>query len=70
MQVWISNHGGRQLDSTHGTFTVLPRIAQAIRCLSQDVTIIVDGGVCRGGDRAETLSGGRRKLARHGAQGV
>eukprot|EP01047_Picozoa_sp_COSAG01_P022912 COSAG01_NODE_1378_length_10526_cov_13.789105_9_plen_162_part_00 len=50
MQVWISNHGGRQLDSTHGTFTVLPRIAQAIRCLSQDVTIIVDGGVCRGGD--------------------
>eukprot|EP01050_Picozoa_sp_SAG11_P027201 SAG11_NODE_6792_length_1248_cov_1.080070_1_plen_126_part_00 len=29
--IWVSNHGGRQLDQTHGAMTVLPKIATAVR---------------------------------------
>jgi isopentenyl diphosphate isomerase/L-lactate dehydrogenase-like FMN-dependent dehydrogenase len=28
--VWISNHGGRQLDCSRGTLDVLPEVARAV----------------------------------------
>ena len=28
--IWVSNHGGRQLDHGHGCLTVLPNIASAV----------------------------------------
>jgi isopentenyl diphosphate isomerase/L-lactate dehydrogenase-like FMN-dependent dehydrogenase len=45
--VWISNHGGRQLDSGRATIDALPRVASAI---GRRAPIIVDGGFRRGTD--------------------
>ncbi len=51
--VWISNHGGRQLDNSPAPFTVLPRIADAV---NGRVPIIVDGGIRRGQDVFRALA--------------
>ena len=45
--VIVSNHGGRQLDSVPGTFSVLPRIAEAV---GDRAEVLVDGGCQRGAD--------------------
>ena len=45
--VWVSNHGGRQLDAGLGSMDVLPEIVQAVGGRAE---IIVDGGVQRGSD--------------------
>lgn len=45
--VIVSNHGGRTLDTTPSTATVLPRIAQAV---AGDLPLLVDGGIRRGTD--------------------
>jgi len=45
--VWLSNHGGRQLDNVASALTTLPSVAQA---LMGRIKIIVDGGVHRGQD--------------------
>jgi isopentenyl diphosphate isomerase/L-lactate dehydrogenase-like FMN-dependent dehydrogenase len=45
--IYISNHGGRQLDSSPGTLDVLPEIAQAVGSRAE---ILLDGGVRRGQD--------------------
>ncbi len=49
----VSNHGGRVLDSTPGTATVLPEIADRI---SGRLTILVDGGIRTGGDVLKMLA--------------
>lgn len=43
----VSNHGGRQLDQSPSTISVLPAIRQA---LGEGTTIILDSGVRRGAD--------------------
>jgi len=43
----VSNHGGRVLDYTPATCTVLPDIANAVK---GKITILADGGVRSGGD--------------------
>lgn len=43
--IWVSNHGGRQLDSTEATIDALPRVADAVGGRAE---IIVDGGFSRG----------------------
>ena len=43
--IWVSNHGGRQLDSTQATIEALPRIAEAVGGRAE---IIVDGSFSRG----------------------
>ena len=43
--VWVSNHGGRQLDSTEATIDALPRIVDAVGGRAE---FIVDGGFSRG----------------------
>src|SRR5215468_8631500 len=45
--VYVSNHGGRQLDHGRGTLDILPEVVQAVRGRA---TIIVDGAFVRGTD--------------------
>jgi isopentenyl diphosphate isomerase/L-lactate dehydrogenase-like FMN-dependent dehydrogenase len=58
--VWISNHGGRQLDSGRATIDALPRVAAAI---GQRAPIIVDGGFRRGTDIIKGLALGATLVA-------
>ena len=45
--IWVSNHGGRQLEDSVAPFDVLPEVREAV---GPDVEVIVDGGVRRGLD--------------------
>jgi 4-hydroxymandelate oxidase len=58
--VWVSNHGGRQLDTAPATVDVLPRVADA---LGGALPIIVDGGVRRGTDVVKALALGANAVA-------
>ena len=58
--IQVSNHGGRQLDDTPATFTVLPRIADAV---GGRVPIIFDSGVRRGQDVFKALAHGANVVA-------
>jgi isopentenyl diphosphate isomerase/L-lactate dehydrogenase-like FMN-dependent dehydrogenase len=58
--VWVSNHGGRQLDSELGTMDLLPEIVQAVGGRAE---IVVDGGVQRGSDVIKALCLGARAVA-------
>jgi glycolate oxidase len=53
--VYVSNHGGRQLDHGLGSFTVLPEIAEAVRGKAK---VMVDGGFYRGTDIVKALAAG------------
>ena len=75
--VWLSNHGGRQLDNTPSALTTLPQVAAALR---GSIPIIIDGGVFRGQDVFRALALGATAVglgrpllygsALGGAQGV
>jgi lactate oxidase len=58
--VWLSNHGGRQLDHVASAMTTLPAVAAA---LEGKLTIIVDGGVYRGQDVFRALALGADAVA-------
>ena len=45
--VYVSNHGGRQLDHGRGTMEILPEVVGAV---GGKATIVVDGGFMRGTD--------------------
>jgi len=51
--IWVSNHGGRQLETSPATINVLPSIRKAV---GSNVEIILDGGVKRGTDIAKALA--------------
>lgn len=55
----VSNHGGNNLDTTPATIRVLPSIAEAV---GDDVEVLLDGGVRRGGDVAKALALGARAV--------
>ena len=46
--LWISNHGGRQLDNTTSTLDSLVRVASL--CDESSMSLIFDGGIRRGSD--------------------
>jgi L-lactate dehydrogenase (cytochrome)/(S)-mandelate dehydrogenase len=50
--VIVSNHGGRQLDTTPATLDQLPRVVDRV---GSRVPVLVDGGVRRGSDIAKAL---------------
>jgi len=53
--IYVSNHGGRQLDHGCGTMEVLPEIAAAV---GSRAGIIIDGGFARGTDVVKAIAGG------------
>jgi len=57
----VSNHGGRQLDTSPATIDVLARIADALAGHG-DVELYVDGGVRRGTDVVKALAMGARAV--------
>lgn len=58
--VWISNHGGRQLDTAPATIDVLSGIATAVKGRAE---VIFDGGIRRGSDIAKALAVGADAVA-------
>src|ERR1700691_4070866 len=51
--VYVSNHGGRQLDRGRGSMDVLPEIVEA---LAGRAKIIIDGGFYRGSDVVKAIA--------------
>ena len=58
--IWVSNHGGRQLDGAIATADALPEVVAAVRGRA---SIIVDGGVRRGTDVVKALAMGADAVA-------
>src|SRR3954469_18853859 len=57
--VYVSNHGGRQLDHAQGTIEVLPEVVAAVDGRAE---ILWDGGVLRGTDVVKAISLGARAV--------
>lgn len=53
----VSNHGGRQLDTTEPTLRALPHVVEAV---ADRVPVLVDGGIRRGTDVLKALALGAR----------
>ena len=51
--IYVSNHGGRQLDHGLGTLDMLPEIVAAV---GGQAEILVDGGFCRGTDMVKAIA--------------
>lgn len=58
--IWVSNHGGRQLDTSIASADALPEIAEAV---GSQALVIVDGGVRRGIDALKALALGANLVA-------
>jgi glycolate oxidase len=58
--IWVSNHGGRQLDHARGTIDTLPEIVQAVAGRAE---IVLDGGILRGTDVVKAIALGARAVA-------
>jgi pre-mycofactocin synthase len=55
----VSNHGGNNLDGTPATIRMLPDIARAV---GDQVEVLLDGGVRRGGDVVKALALGAKAV--------
>ncbi len=55
----VSNHGGNNLDGTPGSIRALPSIAAAV---GDQVEVLLDGGIRRGGDVVKALALGARAV--------
>ncbi|MGQ0674591.1 MAG: alpha-hydroxy acid oxidase, partial [Rhodospirillales bacterium] len=53
--IYVSNHGGRQLDHGRGAMEVLPEILDAAQGRAK---IMIDGAFCRGSDVVKALAAG------------
>jgi isopentenyl diphosphate isomerase/L-lactate dehydrogenase-like FMN-dependent dehydrogenase len=51
--VYVSNHGGRQLDHGRGTMDVLPEVVEAVAGRAK---IVIDGGFYRGSDIVKAIA--------------
>jgi isopentenyl diphosphate isomerase/L-lactate dehydrogenase-like FMN-dependent dehydrogenase len=58
--VYISNHGGRQLDHCEGSVSLVRDIAEAV---GEQAVVIVDGSILRGSDVVKAVSLGARAVA-------
>ncbi len=64
--IWVSNHGGRQIDHGLGSMETLPEIVQVVNGRAR---IIVDGGVQRGSDILKAVALGADVVALGRLQG-
>jgi isopentenyl diphosphate isomerase/L-lactate dehydrogenase-like FMN-dependent dehydrogenase len=53
--IYVSNHGGRQLDHGRGSMDVLPEVVDAVAGRAK---IIIDGSICRGTDIVKAIAAG------------
>jgi glycolate oxidase len=53
--IYVSNHGGRQLDHGRGAMEMLPEILDAA---AGKARIMIDGSFCRGSDIVKALAAG------------
>jgi isopentenyl diphosphate isomerase/L-lactate dehydrogenase-like FMN-dependent dehydrogenase len=51
--IYVSNHGGRQLDHGRGSMDVLPEVAEAV---ARRAMIVIDGGFYRGSDIVKAIA--------------
>jgi isopentenyl diphosphate isomerase/L-lactate dehydrogenase-like FMN-dependent dehydrogenase len=58
--IYVSNHGGRQLDSAPGAVEALPAIVDAV---GGDAEVVLDGGIRRGTDVIKALCLGARAVS-------
>ena len=58
--IWVSNHGGRQLDGAEACIVALPGVAEAVAGRAE---VYVDGGFRRGTDVLKALALGARAVA-------
>jgi len=58
--IWVSNHGGRQLDGAPGSFDTLPAIADAVQ---KRVPIVFDSGIRRGEHIFKAIASGADVVA-------
>lgn len=58
--IWVSNHGGRQIDHALGTMDTLPEIVQAVQGRA---ALVLDGGVLRGSDVVKAMALGANAVA-------
>jgi L-lactate dehydrogenase (cytochrome)/glycolate oxidase len=55
----VSNHGGNNVDGTPATIRVLPAVADAV---GEEIEVLLDGGIRRGGDVVKALALGARAV--------
>jgi len=65
--VYVSNHGGRQLDHGRGGIDVLPEVVEAVAGRAK---IIFDGGIMRGTDVVKAMARGADAVAIGRLQGL
>jgi isopentenyl diphosphate isomerase/L-lactate dehydrogenase-like FMN-dependent dehydrogenase len=58
--IWVSNHGGRQLDHARGSIDALPEIVQTVAGRAK---IVLDGGIQRGTDVLKAVALGADAVA-------
>ncbi|EYB69597.1 (S)-2-hydroxy-acid oxidase [Deinococcus phoenicis] len=58
-QVWVSNHGGRQLDTAVSSIEALPEVVDAVQGQAE---VYLDGGVTRGTDVLKAVALGARAV--------
>ncbi len=54
--VWVSNHGGRQVDRSVAALDALPGVVEAVRSRSSAVPVLFDSGVRSGADAFVALA--------------
>ncbi len=64
--IWVSNHGGRQIDHGLGSLDTLPEIVQAVNGRAK---IVLDGGIQRGSDILKAIALGADVVALGRLQG-
>ena len=57
--VYVSNHGGRQLDQAQASIDVLPEVVAAVEGRAE---VVMDGGICRGTDVVKAVALGARAV--------
>jgi len=57
--IWVSNHGGRQVDGVLASIDILPEIIQAVQ---GKVEVYVDGGIRRGTSVFKALALGAKAV--------